>query len=309
MPCYSPIWVENVKEFERIPVPCGKCVDCRKRRVDSWVFRLLQEDRVSRSSHFITLTYNTLALPLSDRGLPTLRKADLQAFFKRLRKNTGIQDIKYYAAGEYGTETNRPHYHAIVFNCGTAASYQDAWALTKAGRNGYLARYNKGLSPKDWKDPIPDIQDQEKCILGNVHVGQVTGNSIAYTCKYIDKTQGIQYNDKDDRQVEFSLMSKGLGDSYLTPEIIAYHKANLDQLYVTGPGGYKVPMPKYYRDKIFSDEEKDRQLHMVDEAVTQILAEEMELCERKGIDYATWRGNIQRDKKERVNKRSKNRKL
>lgn len=44
----------------------------------------------------------------------TLRKRDFQLFMKVLRRRTG-QKVRYFAAGEYGDKTFRPHYHAIIF--------------------------------------------------------------------------------------------------------------------------------------------------------------------------------------------------
>ena len=108
-------------------VPCGKCQNCLQRRVSSWSFRLMEENKQATSAHFITFTY--AQEPLSANLLPTLSKRHFQNFLKRLRKNhpripyikengkTGFKsNIKYYACGEYGTRTHRPHYHAIMFN-------------------------------------------------------------------------------------------------------------------------------------------------------------------------------------------------
>ena len=54
--------------------------------------------------------------PFAEGGFSLLR-SDFQKFMKRLRKHAKSTKIKYYACGEYGTNyTERPHYHAIVFN-------------------------------------------------------------------------------------------------------------------------------------------------------------------------------------------------
>ena len=60
--------------------------------------------------YFITLTYDDEKLPEDGR----LCKEDLQKFFKRYRKNLK-QEIKYFACGEYGETTHRPHYHIVLF--------------------------------------------------------------------------------------------------------------------------------------------------------------------------------------------------
>jgi len=46
----------------------------------------------------------------------SLSKKDFQLYMRRLRFDAG-KGLKYYVCGEYGTKSNRPHYHAIIFNC------------------------------------------------------------------------------------------------------------------------------------------------------------------------------------------------
>ena len=84
-------------------------------------------------AYFITLTYNDESLPRTKEGYPTLLKKQVQDYIKRLRnahvaylkkeqrkvhneyKITG-KPIRYYAVGEYGSQTRRPHYHILLFN-------------------------------------------------------------------------------------------------------------------------------------------------------------------------------------------------
>ena len=61
MPCDTPYSVKPKGWLNAIDVPCGKCPNCKKRRVNEWVFRLQEEDKVSSTSYFITLTYDTVA--------------------------------------------------------------------------------------------------------------------------------------------------------------------------------------------------------------------------------------------------------
>lgn len=133
MPCDSPIWINRAgKDF---PVPCGTCPPCKIRRVNEWVFRLTwEEERNALSSHFVTLTYDSLHVPISPHGFMTLRKKDFQDYMKRLRKlHANVAPdwppIKYYAVGEYGDLNRRPHYHAIIFNVSNDKYFADAWSL------------------------------------------------------------------------------------------------------------------------------------------------------------------------------------
>lgn len=177
--CDSPF---RLKDSE-IDVPCGKCPKCRRRRADGWAFRLMQEEKRSFSAHFITLTYDTKFVPITQSGFMSVSKRDCQNFFKRLRKrvvgNSGESAIKYYLAAEYGGKTWRPHYHALVFNVANITDVDAAWNL------------------------------------GAVHYGKVTDASVGYTLKYMCKPKRVPAHRNDDRLPEFGLMSKGLGVGYL----------------------------------------------------------------------------------------------
>lgn len=94
-----------------IYVPCGKCLICQRNLVADWRFRLELEAEASRNVYFITLTYNEETL-IYNNSFPTLCVSDLQKFFKRLRKYI---KFRYFAVGEYGTKSNRPHYHILFF--------------------------------------------------------------------------------------------------------------------------------------------------------------------------------------------------
>lgn len=190
--CFTPYNVKHKMTNTTIPVPCGRCPKCVARRTSGWSFRLMQEDKVSDSSLFLTLTYDSNSLPITKNGFMDLRKRDLQLFFKRLRKCHAIQcatnnhqrkangkngivvnkPIKYYAVGEYGGHTRRPHYHIILFNA------------------------NVELIQKAWPQ-------------GQIHYGNVTGASVGYTMKYISKKWHPMHCN-DDRTPQFALMSKDL---------------------------------------------------------------------------------------------------
>lgn len=238
MPCDSPVWI-NVKGTQT-PVPCGKCPPCKIRRVNEWVFRIMwEEEHNSTSSHFVTLTYDSLHVPLTKNGFMTLRKKHFQDYMKRLRKLCD-QPLKYYACGEYGDTYSRPHYHAIVLNCPDEEYFAKAWSL-----NG--------------------VQ------FGSVYVGTCTGDSVAYCLKYIDKEsfRRKKYrHDRDDREKEFPLMSKGIGAGYCeNPAVVAYHRQDLNRNYLTKLSGHRVPMPRYYRQRIFTADDLETQRDIISTAV------------------------------------------
>lgn len=219
MACITPFYKKDEPE---IGFPCGKCPDCLARRASGWSFRLMQEYLRSSSAVFLTLTYNTKYVPLSPRGYMTLDKKDVQLFMKRLRKKHS-EKLKYYIAGEYGTQNMRPHYHAILFNA-RMDLIADAWRI--------------GVDP-----------------IGDLHYGSVTHASVGYTLKYMCKPSQIPLHQNDDRIKEFSLMSKGLGENYLTNAMIRWHHADLtERMYLTLDDGKKISMPRYYKNKIYDDD-------------------------------------------------------
>lgn len=225
--CITPFYVkQGLTTNEKIPVPCGKCPPCMKRRTSGWSFRLVKEGDVSKSALFVTLTYNTENVPITEKGYMSLSKTDVQKFFKRLRKQTDNK-IKYFIVGEYGTERMRPHYHAILFNANADIIYK-AWM-------------------KDWKP------------IGTIFIGSVSEASIGYTLKYMQKPTKIPLHSNDDRLKEFQLMSKGLGKTYLTDNMIKWHKDDIEnRMYLPLKDGKKAAMPRYYKDKMYTEAEKTR---------------------------------------------------
>lgn len=219
--CMTPLTIKNKKITPDKPelsynVPCGKCPKCRTKRMNGWAFRLEQQAKISSSARFITLTYSSDNIPILENGKTTLKKVDIQLFMKRLRK-LNKEKISYYAVGEYGGETHRPHYHIIMFNC-EIETIQKAWQL------------------------------------GEVHYGQSNLSSIKYTLKYLYKLSRI--DGSDGRQPEFQLMSKGLGANYITDQTIDWHNNTNNpekRFYLPQIGNTKIPMPRYYKNKIYGE--------------------------------------------------------
>lgn len=116
--CPFPIQIRDPTDQlgrKRIPVPCGKCHVCLKRRRDDWTIRLTEHAKEFNYVKFLTLTYNEENAIHVGYEQTTLYKPHLKGFFKSLRKS---YSFNYYAIGEYGTKTYRAHYHVILFsNC------------------------------------------------------------------------------------------------------------------------------------------------------------------------------------------------
>lgn len=224
MRCMSPKWVWPHRSVEwldshdhdgGVSVPCGKCIPCLVNKRQEWSFRLEQEFKFSHGALFITLTYDEKHL----RTDGSLNKGDVQLFLKRLRKRDGTNKLRYYCVGEYGSKYGRPHYHLLLFG-GSEEHIRKSWTDSKGN-----------------------------CI-GIVHVGRVTGASIAYVTKYI-----IQRDDYDkDLEKPFALMSRryGLGGRYLSDEMVNWHRENEANYCIRD--GVKVRLARFYKSKIWYSE-------------------------------------------------------
>lgn len=120
MPCYHPINVNvkrlpegpgGIRVLDRQTVPCGQCLGCRAIQARDWAVRIMHEKQFYRHAWFLTLTYDEENLP----QYGSLDSGDLRAFIKSLRYRLRPQRISYYAVGEYGDLSKRPHYHAVLF--------------------------------------------------------------------------------------------------------------------------------------------------------------------------------------------------
>lgn len=106
MKCIRPWFSKKVQML----LPCGKCAFCIKKAIDAWCLRLKHEMEVSENAYFVTLTYRDEDLPEGGE----LVKNDLQVFMRSMRDKR--KGLRYFAVGEYGSESGRPHYHAVLFN-------------------------------------------------------------------------------------------------------------------------------------------------------------------------------------------------
>lgn len=191
-------------------VPCGKCLSCRIARSREWSLRLMHESAYWDHSTFVTLTY-------SDEHLPknlSINKADLQKFFKRIRK--AGHKIRYYACGEYGERYGRCHYHAIIFGLRCDHDFQQYWPF------------------------------------GIVHTGTVTYDSCRYVAQYIDKKYYGEKADEiytsRGLAVPFQICSQKLGLQYALSD----QERIKENLYITSRG-VKVGVPRYYKKKLQID--------------------------------------------------------
>lgn len=161
--------------YSFIRLPCSQCNGCRIQRSKEWAIRCVHEASLYPDNCFITLTFNKKNL--NPRG--ELRTSDFQKFMKRLRKkynglsavanktNKVTFPIRYFHCGEYGSDLNRPHHHACLFNF----DFPDKtlWSVRKN-----VSLYRSASLEKLWP-------------YGFSTIGSVNFQSAAYVARYIIK--------------------------------------------------------------------------------------------------------------------------
>lgn len=257
-------------------LPCGKCVGCRLDYAREWAIRctLEMQDYSSDECYFLTLTYDDEHVPYSvahtetvehvhSYGFPssdpvwyesvdlpsnqTLVPDHLTKFLKRLRRSQqyhyGNGNIRFFACGEYGGKTFRPHYHLIVFGLQLAPPSPSDWSKRMRGYAVWESKY---------------LDDIWHC--GHVIVGHCTYETCGYVARYMLKKQkgvdGLFYS-KNNIEPPFSRMSlkPGIGMKYYEAHKEEFLKS--DEIYlVTEKRGIKTKPPRFF-DLLLADEYPD----------------------------------------------------
>lgn len=241
--------------FKFKEIPCGQCYACRLQYSREWADRCMMEMQDHKESWFLTLTYDDEHLPIvhgfdSETGevfdFMSLQKKDLQDFNKRLRSQL-FRDYKkenadgetpprfrFYACGEYGDRTYRPHFHGIYFGL----VIPDLEFYKSDGRFSY---YTSEYLKRIWQ-------------RGFVVVAQANWHTAAYCARYVMKKQkGMNKAVYDDFGIEpeFVLMSRrpGIARKFFderAPDMFEYDKIFIDD----GKDSKEFVPPRYFK-KLF----------------------------------------------------------
>lgn len=209
---------------------------------------MMLEQKLHPVSSFVTLTYTDENLRKTSQDLPTLSVVDLQNWLKRLRREIEPLKIRYFGVGEYGEISERPHYHCILFG------------MPSCERGRTLRAPSPGM--RDWRPRADKCCPVCRSIgstwkLGDVDVGTVNENSIAYVTGYVSKKMTA----KDDirlngRYPEFARMSlkPGIGADFIwdvASGILEYDLEVREQDYNSLRHGKRVmPLGRYLTKKL-----------------------------------------------------------
>jgi len=229
-------------DYLEIELPCGGCVGCRLEHSRQWAVRCMHEASLHPVNSFLTLTYDDDHLP-EDRSL---NKTHFPSFMKRLRKAYPQFRISYYHVGEYGEQTLRPHYHALLFGF----AFLDQVRYSGEGEN---ALYTSKTLDRLWGH-------------GECKIGALTFQSAAYCARYaMKKRRGLgkeeAYLRVNTRTGELHQVEPEFATMSLRPALARrwFDQFNGDVYpddFVIVDGKKQKP-PRYY-DKLLAAEERER---------------------------------------------------
>lgn len=236
-----------------VPVSCGRCMECKKKKARDWTVRLGMEVRNRKNGKMVTLSFSNEALEelgnlVNKRGYErdnAIATIGVRRYLERWRKKHKKSCKHWFVTELGGTRTQRIHIHGIM-----------------------------------WTDEINDIKDIWK--YGNVWVGDyVSERTVNYIVKYMHKVDKLhtEYNSK-------VLASAGIGKGYeksMDGRNNKYKKGNTNETFRTRKGN-KMALPVYYRNKIYNEEEREKLwLEKLDKQVRYVDGKKIDVS--KGMEH------------------------
>jgi hypothetical protein len=230
-----------------VPIACGKCYECRKKRAREWKIRLAEEIRHEKS-YFVTLTIDDenlekikdeLEIEKTKGNENSIATTALRKFLERCRKKTK-KSLRHWCVTELGEDNGRIHLHGIFFGENTVQLIIEKW------KYGYV-------------------------FIGTF----VNERTINYITKYMLK------DDINNR--EFSgkvLTSPGIGSKYFERDDWKFNKYRGEDTreYYIFRNGTKAMLPRYYREKIYSEEEREKLwIQKLDKGDTWVMKEKCKI--------------------------------
>ena len=229
-------------------IPCGKCISCQLSYSRDKATQIMMHKEYGYNGGkypdgtcwFLTVTYSDEYLKTTkvvntetgeiNEGI-SLSKEDHQKFIKRLRKAYPEIKIQYVLAGEYGSKTQRPHYHLIIY--GLPLEQEQ---FKKVGVNN--------LNQPTWElKKLSDIWG-----MGYVNIGRVTWQSAAYVARYTLKKafkKDKLWYEMQGMLPEYIVWSNGIGKQYFLDNYEKIYKT--DSVPITSKIGLLKPPRSYDR--------------------------------------------------------------
>lgn len=238
------------KRTEYISVGCGKCIECTKKRASNWKIRLYEEIQTHTNGKFVTLTFSNEKLAEITEKAKSNEPNDIATyavrhFLERYRKKHK-KSLRHWLITELGHKnTERLHLHGIIF-------IDKSEEIEKHWQNGW------------------------------VYIGKyVNEETISYISKYVTK--------RDEKHPNFTgkiLSSSGIGSNYINKinsKSNTFNGKETNETYIN-ISGRKTGLPLYYRNKLYTEEEREYLwMNKLDEKTRWVCGEKIKIDTPEGI--------------------------
>jgi hypothetical protein len=234
---------KGVQGLEPFQFDCRKCLPCRLRTAREKALRATHQAQMHDNNIFLTLTYDDEHLASNE-----LIYRDFQLFMKRLRKHVWkditkleqfnntkerkeiIKELKdakkitYMVTGEYGDQTKRPHWHAILFN------YRPS--------DAEIIYYNTRGEPLFASRTLTKLWP-----YGMHNFGEVTIDSAGYVARYAAKKLTHGKDGEHDYEPVHKISSRrAIGRDWIEKN----WKFTFENGFCNLPNGQRTRIPRYY---------------------------------------------------------------
>ena len=254
-----------------VPIACGKCIECMQAKSREWQVRMNEEIRTDKTGKFITLTFN-------EKSLKKLRKIVWENIKetkdndedKKRRHKILDNEVATYAVRHFLERWRKKFKKSIKH-----------WLCTELGHENTERIHLHGiLFTNESKETIEKIWEYGIIWIGNY----VNEKTINYIIKYIHKTDADhpKYTPK-------ILTSSGIGKNYF--DRLDYkrneYKENETKESYKYKNGTESSLPIYYRNKIYTEEERERLwIEKLDKKIRYVCGEKIEVkTEEDKINY------------------------
>ena len=169
----------------------------------------------------------------------------LQDWLKRLRSVLSPLRLRFFAVGEYGSKSYRPHYHAVLFGFPSCSHVQTRVDHASGRPDAIRCCASCRIIQRTWP-------------FGLVQLGQVNAQSTAYIARYtVKKLTGNMeelYNGRTPEFARMSLKNGGIGAPAVTDVAraiaISGRDSDVDVPHSLRHGSTLKPLDRYLRRKL-----------------------------------------------------------
>lgn len=282
-----------------VPVGCGVCLECRKMKAREWQVRLLEDVRHNQNGVFVTLTFSNESIKYIAKKVTNLKlrtRGEIKSSWvdkngKLCHRYNYIESkIKIDYTG-YDLDNAIATYGVRSFLERWRKKHKKSarhWLVTELGHNGTENIHLHGFI---WTDKeLSEIKNIWK--WGYVWIGEknittgkvknyVNEQTVNYCMKYVSK---VDFQHK--YYMQKILCSAGIGAGYMNRIDVERNKYRGEDTreYYTTRTGHQMSLPIYWRNKIYSEDERESLwIHKLDKEIRYVCGEKVEL-KKVGIE-------------------------